>query len=365
MVEKARWHRRVLRAAASLLTLLLVTAMALAAAKYASVVRFSGDATLAPRAIYKEEAHRVAGAAFLIASKIGREEVYAGETVRTIGGVILQETAKPEASLAGKEIDLRYNKTLPDGHRLQIKIGGQQFKSNLFDWALIPISNYANSQNTAVISLLGSSHTTAEETFEQQQAIFFKRPIFWVQVHPALKDTLIGFNALLTDAMFLGGDPSRVRKYTERLKPKIVGWNSSGFIEQSSATASQKFSTLLSQAQWETYIFNDLDSAFTVATQGDMLVINGRNPTYHFFDDIANSAAPNKDLTEAIRNLGAAEFNSLNPAVYSTAYYTARWASFFRYMKHSQPEKWSSYLTSLDEATGVFAVETPVAWAPR
>jgi hypothetical protein len=56
---------------------------------------------------------------------------------------------------------------------------------------------------------------------------------------------------------------------------------------------------------------------------------------------------------------------ALNAAVYDTSYKTSQWAAFFRYIKAKQPAKWTAYLASLDHATNVLSVETPVAWARK
>jgi hypothetical protein len=267
MARKDRYDLQVRSYLGAFLMSVLIAATALAAAQFAALTRFSTDLTLAPRAIYKEDVHRVAGAE-LLAVKIIGEDVHADHTVRTIGGVILQATAAPTPELFGKEIELRYNQDLPDGQRLQIKLDNRTFKGNLFDWALIPISEYANSPNTAVISLFGRPLSDDENTFSRSQRLNNHRS-FWVKIHPDLKDTLIGFNSLLVDAMLLGGDPGLARKYTARLSPKINGWNSAAFNDAKSASASTKIKMLLDDADVNTYIFTDLDSSFTYSTQGD------------------------------------------------------------------------------------------------
>ncbi|MGR9500090.1 hypothetical protein ACU8OJ_25330 (plasmid) [Rhizobium leguminosarum] len=354
-------------------SLLIVISIAFAAGHFASVIRFAQDRTLAPRdvPIYGNEVSRVAGAAFLVARRVGQSDVYADQTVRTIGGVIYQETARPAQRLSGSQIDLAYNPSLPDGSRLEVRIDGKTFKTKLFDWALVPISNFANSPNTAVVSLLARPQSPAERSFERTRALTGKA-IFWIQVHPDLKNTLVGFNALLTDAMLLQGNPGSTRKFTESLTPKIVGWNASRLDDAKSLTASQGLSSLLSTRVWHTYIFNDLNSDYVFSTEGDTFVIKGALPTYHFFrfDDGA-LARPVPTLTNALRvrveSLGSKEegLRILDQAVYDTSYKTAEWAAFFRYMKANHHPKWAAYLASLDRAANVLAVETPVAWQRR
>jgi len=357
---------------ASLISLLLFTIVAFAAAEYAAVTRFVSDPALAPRdvAVYKEEVHRVAGAAFLTARKIGKAQVYAPDTVETIGGVIFQETAKPSPGLAGQKLELKYRRDLPDGQRLQIKIGDRTFKSDLFDWALIPISNFTNSRNTAVISLLAKPQSQEEQTFSNNSV----GRTFWIQIHPDLRNTLVGFNALLIDAMLLGRDPSSTRNYTEGLKPKVDGWNTTPFNSSESEAASKKIRLLLNASFTFsfTYIFTDLGSEYTFSPEGDYLVVKGRHPTYHFFTgSFPEPIKPDTELTGAFLALtdptrdGGAMLKSLNPAVFDTANKTAQWAAFFRYVKANHPAKWKAYFTSLDQAKDVLAIETPVAWVRK
>jgi hypothetical protein len=285
MTRNVHWRRFALSSAGSIAILLFAVVALLAAARYAALTRFSSDPALAPRdvAVYKDDVTRVAGAGFLRATKVGQDQIYAIDTVSTIGGVIFQETAAPAPALAGKDIELLYNRSLPDGQRLVVKIDGNSFKVNLFDWALIPISYYANSPYTAVLSLLGKAQSPDEATISRMQRSLGKR-FFWVETHPDLRDTLIGFNAILADAMFLiDGDPRATRKYTESLTPKISGWNASGFDEKQSADAADVLQKLLAPAPWDTYIFTDLGCDFAFTTVGDELVVSGRNPTYHFF----------------------------------------------------------------------------------
>jgi hypothetical protein len=301
---------------------------------------------------------------FLIAAIDNIGDMYSFQTAATIGGVIFQGVATPDPQLSGKEIDLRYNPHLPDGERLEITIGGEKFKSEtLLDWALIPISNYANSPYTAVVSLLGKPQP-GEEGFDLSHRRR-GRSLFWVQIHPDLKDTLVGFNALLTDAMFLIGDPATTRTFTQSLRPRVSRWNRYRFDESKSADAAKTLKGILdvNRGRWNTYIFNDLDSGYTFRTMGDQFVISGRRPMYHFLNvDLARETVdPQFALIDAFRSDDEALL-ALNYAVYITTYRTAMWAEFFRHMKATQPAKWKSYLESLEQATGVLAVETPVAW---
>ncbi|MBR0913948.1 hypothetical protein [Bradyrhizobium japonicum] len=352
---------------------LLVLLSAAFAGKFAPITRFASDPTLAPRdfAIYKEDVNRIAGATFLVASIVGRDQVYDDPTVRTIGGVIYQETASPDGKLAGKKISLNYNPKLPDGSRLEIRIDDQTYKSELYDWALIPISNFANSPSTALLSLLGKAESDDERDFQRGQRRNGAKT-FWVRIHPDLKDTLVGFNALLTDSMLLLGDPSSTRQYPEGLTPKVPGWNTSELDKTVSLAASQTFSSLLIQASWNSYIFNDLNAEYVFSTAGDRFVIKGKPPTYHFFSlPFGERARPEPELNDQFQRtanaLGAdgGGLRGLSPAVYDTSYKTSQWAAFFRYVKSKQPAAWSAYLASLDQATNVLAIETPVAWVRK
>src|SRR5262249_49857739 len=152
------------------------------------------------------------------------------------------------------------------------------------------------------------------------------------------------------------------------LSPKIVDWNASGLDTQKSADASQRLKTILDtyDDDWGTYILNDLDSKFTFGTRGGAFVIEGQNPTYHFFDpDSLRETAGFNELLTTRFGADRIALQSLNPAVYDTAYKPARWASFFRYMKANRPAGWATYLASLEHATNVLAVETPVAWVRK
>jgi hypothetical protein len=237
MFRKITWRKLLESFPAGLVALLLLITLAFAAAPYAAQIRFRIDPALAPRdtLIYKEDVNRIAGAGFLTAA-IGRDDMYSFQTASTIGGVIFQGLANPGRGFSGKEIDLRYNPNLADGERLEITIDGEKFKHEaLHDWALIPISHYANSPYTAVVSLLGKPQR-GEQEFALSFLLLGQRP-YWVQIHPDLKDTLVGFNALLADAMFLGGDPTATRAFTESLMPLVSGWNKYTFEEGKSADA--------------------------------------------------------------------------------------------------------------------------------
>ncbi len=108
-----------------------------------------------------------------------------------VGGISFELTAIPENNIKGQAIMLMYDSEKSDGYRLQIKLGNKNdsvYYSNIPDWQLIPIANYANDSSNAIFTLAGDVSDISNET-----------PI---RYHPAFKDQLLGLRMFQADLLF-------------------------------------------------------------------------------------------------------------------------------------------------------------------
>ena len=100
-----------------------------------------------------------------------------------VGGISFEEVALPDEGLDYTTISIDYNDNMPDGKRIEISFGGgsnEKYPLNLADWQTLPIAQFANDTNNAVVTVIDK-----------------------VRYHPAFTDNLMGWRMLQADLLFL------------------------------------------------------------------------------------------------------------------------------------------------------------------
>lgn len=140
-----------------------------------------------------------------------------------VGGIAFEQTAKPDPKLAGEKIVLSYDPKRDDKSRLVVTVGGVNYYPKLADWMLIPIAKYADSEFTAIVSLMD------EES---------KRSGDYIVLHPDLKNTLLGLRLIQGDMLLL--DPEDLRHFPSRGGRVVMGQGESLPTEPDSLNAASE-----------------------------------------------------------------------------------------------------------------------------
>jgi hypothetical protein len=284
----------------------------------------------------------------------GPREVSSYTIASGIGGVLFQATAVPAGNAVNQPLSVSYDPAKDDGQRLLVTVGTSEIVPLLYDWQLIPIARYADSEYNACITLLGKPTSLELLTGDSRN--------MYLEVHPALSNTLIGFNLFLIDAMLI--NPDRVRRIPGAFSETVRGYNDTEFNEIRSATSVGQVNRMLSM--WEygytSYIYTDCETNINYDVINGQLVFMGI-PTYRFLllDPIQKTATVNRQI-----NLEAVFFRplitALNPAVYTTAETTAQWAAFFRRMKEQNASGWSAFMEQIAGVKAEPSITIPRVW---
>ncbi|MBN2416626.1 hypothetical protein JXO52_12340 [bacterium] len=117
-----------------------------------------------------------------------------------VGGVAFERTAQPLHPSALFSLELGYDPALPDGHRLVLKVNGERKQAVIFDWMLVPIARYAESDYLACFTYFGHLRDRHRE-----EAVLSRKGRI-VNYHPAFDNTLLGLRLMQTDLMLMYND---------------------------------------------------------------------------------------------------------------------------------------------------------------
>lgn len=117
--------------------------------------------------------------------------------VRRIGGVAADSVAMPSDSLKVRTIALAYSPSKDDGNRLSLIINGEAVAVRIYDWQLIPIARFANSDSYSCFTLFGELQNKA------LQAKFAKQNAEFLNYHPAFVNTLMGLRLFQLDTLII------------------------------------------------------------------------------------------------------------------------------------------------------------------
>jgi hypothetical protein len=303
------------------------------------------------------------------------------------GGVHFQATAAAAGRAAGKNLGLSYDPKMPDGRRLFIRIEGfDRIQSGLYDWQLVPIAKYADSGFYSCITLLDDPQTEEEITFHIKVGGYNEKApddkecsLFWANLHPRLANTLIGFNALLVDEMFVfvGAGYNAVPAIYDAvygpgaLAPRgIPGYNDIPIDKPGKGEKRFHNNILvaLSIFNGEGYVYTDYGTEITFDVRDKQIVFDGF-PSYQFQEFIYDKSGDVvevrtlDELNEYVKRNREA-INALNPVVYRTAELTSHWSALFRAIKAQNPAGWSGFLKQIESAAVQPEMRTPRYWIP-
>lgn len=120
--------------------------------------------------------------------------------VARVGGVSSDGVATPDEGLTVNTIVPSYSATRPDGQRLSVTINGQTVTAPIYDWQLIPIAKFADSEFFSCFTMFGAANDE-----QSAQPSTFVRPDDY-RYHADFKDTLVGLRFFQLDGLFLHKD---------------------------------------------------------------------------------------------------------------------------------------------------------------
>jgi len=293
------------------------------------------------------------------------------------GGVLFLAVAEPEdANIKNQAVSLRYDERKSDGSRLQITIGGKTITAqNLYDWMLLPLACYADSEYINGVTLLDDPRDEDERDRVEFDKELIKsgdlkekgKSVYWAAYHPALVNTLVGFNAFLVDAMLFDcgkfynciTDLEHLEGYNDyEANPtykrilSIVGSDHVMHVDEAFELLG-----LMGVPIYSTYIYAEPDEGVFFRIEKDNIVFTG-TPFYHFLYKYTSQSVRNAEIiveeAEAINQYFDAYpelINGINPTVYDTAKKTAQWTAFFRYLKKNHEKAWGAFMAQIKPKT--------------
>ena len=323
-----------------------------------------------------------------------------GGFVSAVGGVAFVSIASPDASLENIKIKYNYISSKPDGSRLRIIAGNDTVFANLYDWQLIPIVKYANSEYNSCVSLFGP------KTNNKKYDITF---------HKAFQNTLLGIRLLQSDMALM--DLSTHWQLPTNNGKKVLGKGEKFPDSMSWESAANTISSIMYNGKFQSWVFTD-DSVNVTFKISDKKISFSGYPYYYFWikdtayqnselekiyykysknnlkqlmNDLryyyqkgATSDANNifmkileidtnifneinnieykiqsvKELTDSLKDEYDL-FLNYNKPVYSTALNVVHYSAFFRYLKKINPADWNNFYTKVSKVHITPVVKTP------
>jgi hypothetical protein len=197
--------------------------------------------------------------------------------VGRIGGVAFDAVAAPANDLSINRLELDYSPASTDGQRMSLSINGQSVATSIYDWQLIPIAKFANTDESSCVTLLGRLEKKEDEDRYRWSSLYFPN------YHKSFKDTLVGLRLFQLDGLII--DEWSWELPTEKGK-YLLGMGESAPRAENKA-AREKFEDYmvknLAVFDFYSYLISDRDKAVSFDTREGKLTITGE-PFYSFWD---------------------------------------------------------------------------------
>lgn len=132
--------------------------------------------------------------------------------LRSIGGVNFQQIAVKESGIDDKNLQLVYLNDAVDGSRLKVILNKDTLTTDIYDWELIPIANYANTDNYACFTLFGKLKDKEHEKKIREENKISSKKTRILNYHPQLTNTLLGLRLFQMDIMIIHNNTSDLPK---------------------------------------------------------------------------------------------------------------------------------------------------------
>jgi hypothetical protein len=183
------------------------------------------------------------------------------------GGIYFGQTAVPAGNQKVNTLGIKYSRSEHDGSRLLLTINGNQVKTSIPDWQLIPVAKFADSQYFSCVTLSGKLYD------EGKAELIVKNGGRIINYHPAFTETLLGWRLLQMDMLLLYPECVNLPEYDEG--GVILGSNEEQFSPDHGKAAYKDMKDFLAELQASTrekhrsWLISDSGSPIT------FMVVNG------------------------------------------------------------------------------------------
>jgi len=330
--------------------------------------------------------------------------------VGKVGGVNFESEAFLSNKLIDDTVILDYLPENQDGKRLKIYIGNDYlsflrylgsfgeyiyehtgnkiFNPTIYDWQLKPISEYANSEYSGVVSLFGEGDNRSK--------------YFYIEYHPAFEDTLLGLRLFQSDIMLI--DIEHLSTLPKQDGQLVIEKGEREPVIKSSNIAVQTIKHMIENSDIQSWVLTDIeyDNKYR---QGEISITNNGAlninvyPYYYFWksEELTLSSEFRQEILSAIssrnynkqqelkqklevmrnqlnvipleRQIAQVRNNSkllfdINPAVYDAVIKTSQYSALFRLVKKNNNSNWVDYIKKIDAVT-ISQIETPSIWEKK
>jgi hypothetical protein len=183
-----------------------------------------------------------------------------------VGSIAFHSTAKPDRELKEADPHLAYVHDAPDGSRFQLASNRGVLTLRGYDWQLVPLVKYVDSDYTALLSLFGPGPERDRN--------------YYIQYHPAIKNTLLGLRLLQSDIVFM--NPVGLRMLPRFENKTILG---KGELEPDGAKsfiAAKELESIMRDVDAESWTLLDGAETPAFSAENNSIVLQGR-PHYYFW----------------------------------------------------------------------------------
>lgn len=283
------------------------------------------------------------------------------EYVSQNGGIAFEKIAVPDGSVAGKDIRLTYNPSLPDGSRLQAEISGKIYPVRIYDWMLKPVMEYSNSPYYSCFSLFGTSGNEISDLFIR----YFTGFRYFATYHQAFNNTLVGLRLVQMDSftphlntfhevptinnqLLLGAGEDRNSINVDQKAIKEIQKAVSGYLHSDNKKES-----------YQSYVIVDYPENIRFSVASGKVELTGEL-FFHFWNMDNNNVVYLKDMSEGFRkNIRIVQ--KLNSVVYNSVRDVMRYAAFCRYCKLNNSENYKTVCAQVSKINLNPKVVTPNA----
>jgi hypothetical protein len=117
--------------------------------------------------------------------------------VTKVGGIAFDSVATPANNLTVDSVELNYLAAARNGERLSVVINNQRVLAPIYDWQLIPIAKFADSQFDSCFTLFGHLNNATDE------AAVTKRGGRILNYHDSFENTLMGLRLFQLDNLII------------------------------------------------------------------------------------------------------------------------------------------------------------------
>lgn len=235
--------------------------------------------------------------------------------VGRVGGVAFDGVASPANGLKIDTLTLAYSPTRDDGNRLVLGVNGEAVETSLYDWQLIPVAKFANSDDPSCVTLFGNLADPEEEERFRLERLPARLDIRFPNYHPSFSDTLMGLRLFQLDVLIMNDFsyelPTEKGKY-------ILGAGES-IDKDKNKQSHEKFFEYRKQNEEifmraQSYVITDNGRAITFDVSDGKLTVRG-DPGYYFWsiDQFRYLMLVSGQLLRSAQNGVRAELRRIRP----------------------------------------------------